>query len=59
MEGNTALGESLYMYLGVQAQWELMGSLQDAGGQSPAVNIEDPTLHWFGAGARLGFAYLF
>jgi hypothetical protein len=59
MEGNTALGESLYMYLGVQAQWELMGSLQDAGGQNPAVNIEDPTLHWFGAGARLGFAYLF
>jgi hypothetical protein len=47
------------MYLGAQAQWELMGSLRDAGGQSPAVNIEDPTLHWFGAGARLGFAYLF
>ncbi len=59
MEGNTALGESLYMYLGVQARWELMGSLQDAGGQSPAVNIEESTLHWFGAGARLGFAYLF
>ena len=59
LEGNTALGESLYMYLGVQAQWELMGSLRDAGGQSPGVNIEDPSLHWFGAGARLGFSYLF
>ncbi len=59
LEGTTALGENLYVYLGVQVRWELMGSLLDANGNSPGVSVEDPSLHWFGAGARLGFSYLF
>jgi hypothetical protein len=59
LEGNTALGERLFMCLGVLARAEFMGSLQDANGQGPAANLDDPSLHWFGAGARLGFTYLF
>lgn len=59
LEGNTALGEDLFMYLGVQLRTEFMGPLEDASGRGPAVNLEEPTLHWFGAGARIGFSYLF
>lgn len=59
LEGNTALGSNLYMYLGLEVRWELMGSLLDANGERPTGSVDDPSLHWFGAGARLGFSYLF
>ena len=59
LEGNTALGTNLFVYLGVLARAEFMGSLEDANGRGPAVNLDDPSLHWFGVGARLGFSYLF
>jgi hypothetical protein len=59
LEGNTALGDNLFVYLGVQVRWELMGSLRDPNGQPPSLNLNDPSLHWFSAGARIGFSYFF
>jgi hypothetical protein len=59
LEGNTALGDNLFVYLGLQARWEFMGPLEDSAGQGPAVNLDEPSLHWFSGGARIGVAYLF
>jgi hypothetical protein len=59
LEGNTAFGDHLYAYLGVNAGWSLIGSLRDAAGRSPGVSStgEPATLNSFGVGARLGFTY--
>jgi hypothetical protein len=59
LEGNTALGDHLFVYLGLQVRSEFMGSLKDDNGRSPATDVDDPSLNWFGAGARIGFSYLF
>jgi hypothetical protein len=57
LEGNTAFGERLYAYLGVNAGWSLVGQLIDAAGRSPGrgASGEPVTLNSFGVGARLGF----
>jgi len=61
IEGNTALGEHLFAYLGVFARWDFMGTLKDEYGRTPAGLNETspPTFHFFGVGARLGFTYYF
>lgn len=60
-EGNTALGEHLFAYLGVFVRWDSMGTLKDENGHTPAGLNETspPTFHFFGVGARLGFTYYF
>jgi hypothetical protein len=57
LEGNTAFGERLYAYLGVNAGWSLVGQLRDAAGRSPGIGFsgQPVTLNSFGVGARLGF----
>jgi hypothetical protein len=61
MQGNTALGENLFVYLGVDARWEGIGEIRNAAGNSPGVNAHgDPvSLSWFGVGARIGLSYYF
>ncbi len=58
-EGNTALGEHLFAFLGVNAGWSLVGRLSDSAGNSPGANSsgEPATLNSFGVGARLGITY--
>ena len=59
LEGNTALGESLYAHLGTQARWEFVGDLKNASGNSPTGSTTATTLHFFSVGARLGMTYYF
>lgn len=62
VEGNTALGDHLYVHLGANARWELIGTVTDANGKTPgrAPAGGDSSLNSVGVGARLGFTfYLF
>lgn len=61
LEGNTALGDDLFVHLGAHLRWEAMGDLGNAAGRRPGgVAVEGTTgLVMFGAGVRLGLAYLF
>jgi len=62
VEGNTAFGESLFAYLGLNIRWDFIGELTNASGMTPTfVDAEGaaPTMQFFGIGARLGFTYYF
>ena len=59
LEANTALGEALYAYLGVQMRWDFIGNLKNERGVSPLGNTAATTLHFFGVGARLGITHYF
>lgn len=61
LEGNTALGEHLFIHLGVNARWELIGELTDSSGKFPGTTSSGghPTLNSFGVGARMGVTYYF
>lgn len=61
-EGNTAFGESLYAYLGVNIRWDFIGTLTNAAGIQPynaGSTGTGTTMQFFGLGARLGFTYYF
>jgi hypothetical protein len=61
LEGQTALSEQVFMYLGAEARWSFVGELKNSAGRPPGVNAEGQpaTLHRFSVGARLGFSYAF
>jgi hypothetical protein len=61
VEGNTALGDHLFVHLGVNARWEIVGSLTDVNGRHPGQTTGggEPSLNSVGVGARLGFTYYF
>jgi hypothetical protein len=61
LEGNTAFGEHLFAFLGVNLRWSFIGELANEGGVSPghASGGGGTTLTLFGAGARLGMSYHF
>ncbi len=61
IEANTAFGDHLFAYLGANLRWESIGTLLDPSGQSPGVASggSNAALHAYGAGVRLGAAYLF
>lgn len=62
VEGNTAFGEHLFAYLGLNLRWDFIGKLTNAQGMAPnIVNTGGtaPTMQFFGLGARLGFTYYF
>ena len=61
LQGNSALGENLFVHLGVNARWEGIGELKNAGGKSPGVGArgEPVAMAWFGVGARIGMSYYF
>ncbi len=61
-EGNTAFGESLYAYLGVNVRWDFIGTLSNSAGMEPYHASSaggGTTMQFFGLGARLGFTYYF
>ncbi|RPH36011.1 hypothetical protein EHM92_05225 [bacterium] len=61
-EGNTAFGESLYAYLGMNLRWDFIGELTNSMGMTPGVSgegIAATTMQFFGLGARLGFTFYF
>lgn len=58
LEANTAFGENFYGHLGGNMRWAFIGRLTDSSGAPPSTEFQ-PTLHFFGAGARLGFTYYF
>jgi hypothetical protein len=61
LEGNTALGEDLFVHLAAGARWEAPGDLKDANGRSPGSTPSGPpmTLDGFGVMFRLGLTYYF
>lgn len=59
LEANTAFGESLYGYLGLELRWEFIGNLTDDNGNAPNRQGIPTNLHFFGVGARFGFTYYF
>jgi hypothetical protein len=61
IEGNTALSEQLFAYLGVTARWEALGELRDRNGGTAggAAYAPAPTLQMFALGARLGVSFYF
>lgn len=61
VEGNTAFGEHLFAFLGVNLRWSFIGELGNRAGVSPghAGGGGGTTLALFGAGARLGMSYHF
>jgi hypothetical protein len=61
-EGNTALGESFYAYLGVNIRWDFIGKLTNDAGLPPynaGTTGSATTMQFFGLGARLGFTFYF
>jgi hypothetical protein len=61
-EGNTAFGDHLFAYLGANLRWDLIGRLSNRSGLEPfttGTGGSGTTMHFFGFGARLGFAYYF
>lgn len=61
-EGNTAFGEHLYAYLGVNIRWDFIGTLTNDTGLEPYHAVStgaSTTMQFFGLGARLGFTYYF
>jgi hypothetical protein len=61
IEANTAFGDHLFAYLGVNLRWESVGTISDSQGTPAGVGSGGSavTLHSFGGGARLGASYLF
>lgn len=62
VEGNTAFGEHVFAYLGVNLRWDFIGKLSNAQGMAPnlaSAGVTAPTMQFFGLGARLGFTYYF
>lgn len=61
LEGNTALGEDLFVHLAAGARWEAPGDMKDANGRSPGVagSGSPVTLNGFGVMFRLGLTYYF
>jgi len=62
VEGNTAFGESLFAYLGVNVRWDFIGTLTNGAGMGPSLMTATQTgttMEFFGLGARLGFTYYF
>jgi hypothetical protein len=62
LQGNTAIGEDLFVHLGVQARWEGIGELRNGiAGAAPGINAQgDPArMGWFSVGARIGMSYYF
>lgn len=61
LNGNTAMGEDLFVHLAVNARWELLGELRDSNDRSPGVGStgSPASLGSFGVGARLGVTYYF
>jgi hypothetical protein len=58
-EGNTALSEHLYAYLGGSVRWDLIGELESETGGRPLETGTPVTLHFFGVSGRLGLSYFF
>jgi hypothetical protein len=61
-EGNTALGENVYAYLGVNIRWDFIGKVTNDAGLPPSIagtTGNGTTMDFFGLGARLGFTYYF
>jgi hypothetical protein len=61
LNGNTALGEDLFVHLAVNARWEFLGELRNANDRSPGKGAEGDAvkLGSFGVGARIGVSYYF
>jgi hypothetical protein len=59
LNGNTALGEDLFVHLAVNARWEFLGELRNANDRSPGKGAEGDAvkLGSFGVGARIGVSY--
>ena len=55
LEANTAFGDGLFGYLGLEARWEFIGALTDSDGRSPGPG--EITLNHFGLGIRFGLSY--
>jgi hypothetical protein len=55
LEANTAFGDNLFGYLGLEVRWEFIGALTDSAGRSPGPG--ETTLNSFGIGIRFGFSY--
>jgi len=61
LEANTAFGEHLYAFLGVNLRWSFIGELTGPTGIPPGRGSGGggTTLAFFAAGARIGFSYYF
>ncbi|MEK9135810.1 MAG: hypothetical protein AAB393_01700 [Bacteroidota bacterium] len=62
LEANTAFGDHVFAYLGVDIRWEFIGKLENNASGSQASQyavVTLPTGNAFGIGARLGFSYYF
>lgn len=59
LEATTALGETAFAYLGVDARWSFIGELRNSAEQTPPAvrGTPPPTLHFFSVGAKLGVAW--
>ncbi len=55
LEANTAFGDGLFGYLGLEVRWEFIGALTDSAGRPPGFG--ETTLTYFGIGIRFGFSY--
>lgn len=59
VEANTALGDHLFAYLGVDLRWEFIGKLKRNTSVPQGIAAALPTGNAFSIGARLGFSYYF
>lgn len=55
LEANTAFGDGLFGYIGLEGRWEFIGALTDNDGRSPGTG--ETTLNHFGIGIKFGFSY--
>jgi hypothetical protein len=55
LEADTAFGDNLYGYIDVDVQWEFIGALKDANGNSPGPT--ETAMNYFGPGVKFGLSY--
>jgi hypothetical protein len=55
LEADTAFGDHLYGYIDVNVQWESIGALNDANGNSPGP--AETSMQYFGPGVQFGLSY--
>lgn len=55
--GNTKFDESFYGSIGIDLQWDLLGTLSREGAAATGRSVELPTMSFFNVGIRLGITF--
>ncbi|MGB9773981.1 MAG: hypothetical protein ACP5JH_00635 [Bacteroidota bacterium] len=63
VEGNTTLGDNLFVYLGIDARWSFIPTLRDGSGNNIIIRVpneaaREVSMRFFSAGIKLGILFV-